>query len=692
MKKILAFLASLLMTTVVFGQSDRYIPGNTVVGNANSFPAAPGAVSANQGGILDNIFYQTLLGNGCTFTAGHDDGPCWQLTINTCTITARCQGLLPPSLKSVINTGLVWTMSDAGVNFNGLKFDASGMTTGCLPVTLGTFTAQVTSSTQFNVTVVGSGVLNPGDVVVGTGFPAGSTISYTPGSGVGLTGTYNSTGLTTGSSETITTVGCYAMEWLGNGSVPFTDYVQASPFENFVMIGPASTSSVVDAIYIGAPTGSTAATGQTFRNFKISGFHDDLYLGSFAYINQFYAGDIEGAWRCGINAAGTNTAGENASFFGGQVSANNTTSKGASSGNSVAICMRSGNQTQEIFSFGQSLDYNDKIFSIYNGGWLNIIGGHQEDSHYANSFGDVTFTTGFSSGVRVIGGTVTPTEASANSRTSIYTATGANANVKVSALFAAYNNSAVLVTASGGPKVSIDGIAYQSSISATAFAEMGLATNQFQNPGFETSSSSFLPWSATGSTWTIDTATPRTGSNDAKIVQTAGNAALTQTIPVTQNKTLVLSAYYNLSAYTSGQAYLRVAFFDQGASFAGTIATTVLTIPPGQFFSGTLHVGDAVTCNGCTAFTISSLGTGGGGTGTYNISTSQTVTTQTAMSSSHNLSDTHGTAVVATTTGYAGQQYSLLVPPGALTAVVYCMYGLAFIGTNQIDDCEVTQF
>ena len=66
------------------------------------------------------------------------------------------------------------------------------------------------------------------------------------------------------------------------------------------------------------------------------------------------------------------------------------------------------------------------------------------------------------------------------------------------------------------------------------------------------------------------------------------------------------------------------------AGFTATISTTVMTVSAVSW--GTLAVGAYVTGTGVTAGTkITSLGTGTGTTGTYNLSTSSTVSTGTAM-------------------------------------------------------------
>lgn len=84
--------------------------------------------------------------------------------------------------------------------------------------------------------------------------------------------------------------------------------------------------------------------------------------------------------------------------------------------------------------------------------------------------------------------------------------------------------------------------------------------------------------------------------------------------------------YYFLSgAYHKG-SYLRIKPLgvQQQSAFTASIATTVLTVS--AVASGTLAIGQTITGTGVTAgTTIVSLGTGTGGTGTYNISTSQTV-------------------------------------------------------------------
>jgi len=65
-----------------------------------------------------------------------------------------------------------------------------------------------------------------------------------------------------------------------------------------------------------------------------------------------------------------------------------------------------------------------------------------------------------------------------------------------------------------------------------------------------------------------------------------------------------------------------------GATFAGSITTTVLTVTGSP--TGVIQVGMLISGTGVTAgTTITALGTGTGGTGTYTVSVSQTVTATT---------------------------------------------------------------
>jgi hypothetical protein len=65
-----------------------------------------------------------------------------------------------------------------------------------------------------------------------------------------------------------------------------------------------------------------------------------------------------------------------------------------------------------------------------------------------------------------------------------------------------------------------------------------------------------------------------------------------------------------------------------GATFAGSIATTVLTVTGSP--TGVIQVGMLISGTGVTAgTTITALGTGTGGTGTYTVSAAQTVASTT---------------------------------------------------------------
>jgi hypothetical protein len=98
------------------------------------------------------------------------------------------------------------------------------------------------------------------------------------------------------------------------------------------------------------------------------------------------------------------------------------------------------------------------------------------------------------------------------------------------------------------------------------------------------------------------------------------------------------------------------------AQFTAQIATTVLTVS--AVASGAIAVGDWINGSGVTGGTrITSLGTGTGGAGTYNISTSQTVSVDTAMASNTGSQDgTHPngavTALFATSSGIGPTTFS----------------------------------
>ncbi len=109
--------------------------------------------------------------------------------------------------------------------------------------------------------------------------------------------------------------------------------------------------------------------------------------------------------------------------------------------------------------------------------------------------------------------------------------------------------------------------------------------------------------------------------------------ALSGTIIVTIDGVPYTSSTINLSAATSFSNAAELMSIGLGlvgntqASFTGAIATTVLTVS--AVSSGTIALGQEVRGTGITAGTvISSFGTGSGGTGTYNLSISQTVSSE----------------------------------------------------------------
>lgn len=132
-------------------------------------------------------------------------------------------------------------------------------------------------------------------------------------------------------------------------------------------------------------------------------------------------------------------------------------------------------------------------------------------------------------------------------------------------------------------------------------------------------------------------------------------------LTVTIDGTPRTSGTINLSAATSFSSAAEIISLSlavtgpQTASFTGAISSTVLTVS--VLATGTLNVGDEVRGVGITAGTqIVSFGTGTGGTGTYNISTSQTVSSEAMTTNTPTVSYDSVTSafyIVSPTTGAA---------------------------------------
>ena len=108
----------------------------------------------------------------------------------------------------------------------------------------------------------------------------------------------------------------------------------------------------------------------------------------------------------------------------------------------------------------------------------------------------------------------------------------------------------------------------------------------------------------------------------------ANQGSATTFVSVNMNNNTITNNTIN-SSFTSPLNFLNsVGVIGNSAVVTGSISGTVLTVTTAS--SGTLIVGMTLTGTGVTSgTTITSLGTGTGGTGTYNVSTSQTVSSTT---------------------------------------------------------------
>lgn len=130
-------------------------------------------------------------------------------------------------------------------------------------------TASLTSgSNSMNVTAVTSGTLAVGQVVTGTGIPAGTTISAL-GTGTGGTGTYtlsaNATATNTGVAVTVTGVPLsFGVSCIGSATATATTAANANGIGNEVTIAATFTGNG-DAARINQSLAGTSANGGTYN-------------------------------------------------------------------------------------------------------------------------------------------------------------------------------------------------------------------------------------------------------------------------------------------------------------------------------------------------------------------------------------------------------------------------------------------
>ena len=150
----------------------------------------------------------------------------------------------------------------------------------------------------------------------------------------------------------------------------------------------------------------------------------------------------------------------------------------------------------------------------------------------------------------------------------------------------------------------------------------------------------------------------------------AGNFTVNGTLTVTgaQTDTSNLTVNGNFSSSNALAAYPTAAF-TAGISNGSGVAGTVLNVT--AVASGTLYIGQTVTCSGITANTvITGFGTGSGGTGTYTVNNSQLIAASTSFTAAAyavaNTPPTGDNSIKVANTTFVQTAIASLAPVGAI--------------------------
>jgi hypothetical protein len=504
-----------------------------------------------------NAFTALLLANNVDITGTIESSSGLQAALNACTQSVHCVATFPPNAIIKINNGITITSGVQSIDSSGLNLNATGMTTGCISVLEASFTASITG-TVMTVTAISQGTVRAGDVLSGSGITAGTTITAVPGTGAGLSGTYNLSQSQSVGSETMTISGCFAMVVSANASSPYWIGAPAQPIGQFSLSGPTANTSNVDGIFIGRTAGNGNVTGQSLSNFFTNGFRDAMVIGSDVYVDSVWNGNIQGAWRNGLFYNAALVSGENFSWHGGGISGCvnpvTVTFTGSPSGTSASLAStwilptnfypvkfsdgelrpvtltngattatwaasltgtptaiattsygaagvylpnsQGNGGTKELFLAGVSLDYNDQQI-VDLGGIVDCTPCHIEDNHYQGQL--ITIVQGTNSqptGVQLDGGTVALFDLSPRSSLISVSAPQNGAFFRARARFANSAASTYFTVSSGTPAINVHGSNFNDFGAGGASASLGTQLNLLHNPGFETGT--LAGWQATG--------------------------------------------------------------------------------------------------------------------------------------------------------------------------------------------------
>lgn len=165
--------------------------------------------------IGDKVCYDSTTGALSTYAAKASFTASISHTTGVMTVSAVASGFLQPGMvlhgagvEGVVITGFGTGTGNTGTYQTNLPVNAAdvsseAMTGDALPPVAASVTASIAANGLMTVSAVGTGELQVGQVLSGTGVPAGTVITAL-GSGVGNTGTYQTNATVVVTSTTIT--------------------------------------------------------------------------------------------------------------------------------------------------------------------------------------------------------------------------------------------------------------------------------------------------------------------------------------------------------------------------------------------------------------------------------------------------------------------------------------------------------
>lgn len=363
------------------------------------------------------------------------------------TLTISSNNCIPPS------AGGVWTLNCAGLLGNDSTVEATTLVTAMQAAVTGKYTLVGAPAMNINLGTVSPVIL-----------PSNAAMQW------------NGTRLDASNETTNSGTGCASGEAIditpfGGGSQP-TDFAPYAWTGGPYIQGPNSTPpynsyTTVNGVCIYG-TNIYQLSNETFSDFYIYGFNNNLDLGNYEFTLSFPGFRSYYAGNYGVLADGTTTAGENERFTNGSISNIVNSSTGAAHGFYVS------GAGFDITLSGMSMDYSDQLIYCSDNGTIHLFANHFETGgNSANASSPFTYQNG-GGGACLIDGEgnsfVSPGQSigtykePVGGRASANVLVGTNTRLALSHSRWTYGSSSgnyntqFVTVVSGNPNISIDGL------------------------------------------------------------------------------------------------------------------------------------------------------------------------------------------------------------------------------------------